>query len=127
MPRNSAGAVSGKGNGSDKINDRATASITHSLNRCDFCGDPRPTWKYAAEPFTRSVAGSAVAIVFDELWAACDACHRLIEADQWARLLRRHKRLNPHADTTPVVVADVAALWQQFRIRRIGPAEVASS
>ncbi|MBC9728470.1 hypothetical protein [Streptomyces sp. TRM68367] len=67
-----------------------------------------------------------MAIKFDGLWAACDVCHRLIEADQWARLLRRYKRLNPQADIT-AVITDVAALWQQFRIRRIGPAEVVGS
>lgn len=127
MGHDSAGAAPlGKGSGSKKTNDRATASISARISRCDFCGDLRPNWKYKAEPFPRSIVGSAAAIMFDDLWAACDVCHCLIEADQWARLLRRFRRLNPHVDS-PVFTTDVAALWQQFRIRRIGPAEVASS
>jgi hypothetical protein len=62
-------------------------------------------------------------------WAACEPCHDLIEADQWARLRRRFLRLyhlaypglSPAASVA--VEADLAPLWLQFRRHRTGPAE----
>ncbi|MEU8849036.1 hypothetical protein AB0C70_22925 [Streptomyces sp. NPDC048564] len=111
----------GKGPGQGPIQEAAEASNT-SVGVCDFCATLRPTWRYEAQPFVRSLAGTGVVVLWDDLWAACDACHLLIEADQWARLLRRHKRLNPTA-MDAVIAAETAALWMQFEQFRTGPAK----
>lgn len=110
----------GPGNDENPIREAAAASKS-AVDVCDFCATPSPSWRYEAQPFARSLAGSSAAVLFDAFWAACEVCHRLIEDGQWARLLRRHERLNPTA-MDPVVATETAALWQQFDQRRIGRA-----
>lgn len=47
--------------------------------RCDFCSAAAPAWAYPAKDF---VAYVALPVVGESLgaWAACEECHRLIEA-----------------------------------------------
>jgi hypothetical protein len=47
--------------------------------KCDFCSAPGPTWAYPARDF---VAYLALPLVGESVgaWAACEECHRLIEA-----------------------------------------------
>ena len=47
---------------------------------CDFCSDPNVSWQYPARSFVAYIVdGIAGQSVGD--WAACDACHELIEND----------------------------------------------
>lgn len=47
--------------------------------KCDFCSAPGPLWVYPARDF---VAYLALPLVGESVgaWAACEECHRLIEA-----------------------------------------------
>ena len=47
--------------------------------KCDFCSAPEPVWAYPARDF---VAYLAMPVVGESVgaWAACEECHRLIEA-----------------------------------------------
>jgi hypothetical protein len=47
--------------------------------KCDFCSAPGPTWAYPAQDF---IAYLALPLVGESVgaWAACEECHRLIEA-----------------------------------------------
>ncbi len=47
--------------------------------KCDFCSAPGPLWAYPATDF---IAYLALPLVGESVgaWAACDECHRLIEA-----------------------------------------------
>ncbi|MGC9539513.1 hypothetical protein [Streptomyces sp. UG1] len=95
---------------------------------CHFCTDRGAAWAYPAETFTRRLV-DGVHVVLDGPWRACTACHRLIEADTWAKLRRRslafHRAvygpLTPAEDIA--IAADLAPLWMAFRARRTGPAE----
>ena len=52
---------------------------------CDVCGEPGPAWLYPCDSFALPQIGYES--VTD--WAACDACHDLIEADDTEGLYRR--------------------------------------
>jgi hypothetical protein len=54
---------------------------------CDFCSAPHPRWSYPCRPSVTEVAGIAVHDM--EPWAACDACHQLIQAGNRDGLARR--------------------------------------
>jgi hypothetical protein len=119
--------------GPNKINRAAAESVytvRESAGKCDFCGDPRPAWRFPACDFTRSVNGNTrCRFASVGPWAACQPCRDLIEAGQWARLRRRFLRLfhaaapglSPAASVP--VAADLAPLWLQFQQNRTGPAE----
>lgn len=134
MPHNKGGAATpGKGNGSKKIN-RAAASepmIVRPAGRCDFCGDRHPAWHYPCREFVRGVVPGSRRLVLHMMgpWAACASCRRLIDADEWGRLLRRVTRLyraaNPGLSPAAALAieAELPALWLQFQAHRTGPAE----
>ncbi len=52
--------------------------------KCDFCSEPEPAWSYPAA--TVRVVSNHVS---DGDWAACDACHDLIEAKDFNALADR--------------------------------------
>lgn len=52
---------------------------------CDFCGSPRIAWVYSADQIVFAEIGAATS----DAWAACDPCHRLIEADDRGALAER--------------------------------------
>ena len=56
--------------------------------QCDFCSAPCPSWRYPARSFiayrASNLAGESVGG-----WAACDACHKLVEADDRYSLAQR--------------------------------------
>jgi len=86
---------------------------------CDFCFVPAVRWSYPCQSFEitwlgwRSLGG----------WAACEECHRLIEAEDWTQMLDRCVRmqtLDPEeqAIVTPLLVHTHA----QFQANRYGTA-----
>lgn len=56
--------------------------------RCDFCSTPGPFWRYPARSFVSycapNIAGESVGD-----WAACEACHVLIESGDRHKLAQR--------------------------------------
>jgi len=74
---------------------------------CDFCSDPVVSWSYDVEEFR--VEGAEWGSI--EGWAACDACHELIEADDRkglaTRSLREFFKKHPEVPDRPDVRANV--------------------
>lgn len=62
---------------------------------CDFCSSPNPTWDYENYPTKNDDGG----------WAACDECHRLIQANDREALLRRSVQRAPVRHTMPDGIA----------------------
>ena len=61
--------------------------------KCDFCSARPVKWDYPCRDFSQEgVAPTGQRYVFNrrsESWAACDACHRLIQAGDREQLARR--------------------------------------
>lgn len=93
--------------------------------RCDFCSGGPVTWSYPALNFVAYVSDA----IFGEsvgAWAACDACHALIEASDrsglTARAMRDLVRILPAGEATHELTAQMAALHDRFFAVRTGPA-----
>ena len=93
---------------------------------CDFCSAPAPVWRYPARTFlaycVASVAGESVGD-----WAACDECHKLIEAEDRKSLAQRSldELILKHPEARPaaaVLYEDLAELHNQFFAHRSGVA-----
>jgi heterodisulfide reductase subunit C len=94
--------------------------------QCDFCSAPCPTWRYPARSFiayrASNLAGESVGD-----WAACDACHELIEADDRQHLAERslNELILKHPEAraaAEILLQDLAQLHRQFFEHRHGPA-----
>jgi hypothetical protein len=97
-----------------------------AILQCDFCSAPCPSWRYPARSFiayrASNLAGESVGD-----WAACDACHKLIEADDRDRLAQRSldELISKHPEARPaaeILFQDLADLHWQFFEHRCGPA-----
>jgi len=98
--------------------------------KCDFCSDPEPRWIYPA----RSFEGMPGAI-YEAGWAACEACHRLIEKLDFEALAERSwsaLRLEGRPEVEallrvfkPETLARIRirGLHRLFETNRLGPAE----
>lgn len=78
---------------------------------CDFCSGEPVRWSYPARDFQRRMAldGSAVQANSHGAWAACDACHALIQASDREAL---HER---SAASFPVPVDQIPPhVWKQI-------------
>jgi hypothetical protein len=94
--------------------------------QCDFCSAPCPSWRYPARSFiayrASNLAGESVGD-----WAACDACHKLIEADDHYSLAQRSldELIVKHPEAraaAEILFQDLAELHRQFFEHRRGPA-----
>ena len=94
--------------------------------QCDFCSVPCPSWRYPARSFiayrASNLAGESVGD-----WAACDACHKLIEADDFYSLAHRSldELILKHPEAraaAEILFQDLAELHRQFFEHRCGPA-----
>lgn len=54
---------------------------------CDFCLLTEPTWEYPATAMP--IEGHPLVGTVDGAWAACDECHRLVEAKDIQALVNR--------------------------------------
>lgn len=101
---------------------------------CDFCASPDVRWRYRSEDFRSAIvavdASSNISVSSAGSrgdWAACPACHALIESGDRARLVRRavSRYLRSHPDT-PVsratLTAAISAVQSQFFDNRVGSA-----
>ena len=94
--------------------------------QCDFCSAPCPSWRYPARSFiayrASNLAGESVGD-----WAACHACHKLIEADDRYSLAQRSldELILKHPEAgaaAEILFQDLAELHRQFFEHRCGPA-----
>ncbi len=89
---------------------------------CDFCSRPDPRWEYPAGDFIAyqvcRVTGESVGN-----WAACEGCHRLIEAEDRDGLARRSlERLGMHDPAAlQAILACLRDLHAKFFAHRLGP------
>lgn len=90
---------------------------------CDFCSGPEVWWwRYPCAPFR--MRGSNYGSADD--WAACDACHRLIEQDEWDEVADRMMERQFPDGSGPAFVRkatrrSILALYGEFRKNRTGP------
>lgn len=94
--------------------------------RCDFCSAPWPMWRYPARSFIAYVAANLAGESVGD-WAACDACHLLIEADDRAGLALRSldELMVKHSEASAaagILLHDLADLHGRFFEHRSGPA-----
>lgn len=91
---------------------------------CDFCSAPDPAWRYPARSFiaynAANIAGESVGD-----WAACEACHALIEANDRPGLAQRSldELIAKHPEAVmaaPALYQDLAGLQQKFFEFRCG-------
>lgn len=91
------------------------ASGGEMVGTCDFSSDPGPTWRYPCGDFAVPWCGS----VGD--WAACDACHDLIERGVWTAVAGRAVAKYPEA-LRRGARREVDQIHRLFRKHRIGDA-----
>lgn len=93
---------------------------------CDFCSSEDVRWSYPARDFVARVVPIAGS---EGGWAACDACHDLIEADDLDGLAKRSAETfvekNGAIFDQPELVAMLRQLHQQFVESRTGEAVAA--
>jgi hypothetical protein len=86
--------------------------------RCDFCGDPKVTQSYPAHTFDLTLRLKQSAFPHDEAapqqesisgWAACDACHGLIQRGDETGLAMRS--LNSFLENCPSMEDDAAGIY----------------
>lgn len=100
---------------------------TSEREACAFCGDVHPTWEYPATPYLVDLGGGEQ-YQSRGPWPACDACHTLVEAGAWARLVPRGALsfgtlLAPgDAMGRAIIEAQVRQHHETFRRHRTGPA-----
>lgn len=102
---------------------------------CDFCLDPHPTWDFGCENFLDEAGPNdenTVGVALGD-WAACDACKRLIVADEWDRLADRsiqgqiahnQEAAAAYAASPAIMLVNRMGMYnlhQQFRKARTGP------
>jgi hypothetical protein len=81
--------------------------------RCDFCYADYPEWVIPAREF-EALPGH----MSSGDWAACEACARLIESNQWSALQRRAAQswLQRHGEPmAPLVLAGLPRLYRLLR------------
>lgn len=81
--------------------------------RCDFCYEDYPAWVIPAREFEVLPGHMSTGD-----WAACDACVRLIETNQWSTLQRRAAQswLDRHGEPmAPPVFAGLPRLYRLLR------------
>ena len=94
--------------------------------KCDFCSAPGPLWAYPARDF---VAYLALPLVGESVgaWAACEECHRLIEAGDREGLAVRSLdelifRCPEAAIAAPALKEELRQLHELFFANRVGTA-----
>jgi hypothetical protein len=93
---------------------------------CDFCSAKTPAWCYPAASFIAMTIGPLVSSS-EGGWAACDACHRLIAADDREGLAQRSLStlIEAHPEMAAVreeLIGSLRHLHAQFFAHRCGDA-----
>ena len=92
---------------------------------CDLCGKPHPTWNYPADDFLVVMHGVVISRSVS-YWAACDGCHRILEAGDTEALAIRclDQYLGEHTEDSmdlDSILAIVHEVHAQFYAHRTGP------
>jgi len=101
--------------------DPVPAAAVHGevVGVCDFCSAPAPAWEYPARPFTLDGWASA------DSWAACEACHVLVEGAAWDELADRALNSGRYVPVPAAlrrqVRARVRVMCRRFGAHRCGP------
>lgn len=87
---------------------------------CDFCSSPDVRWRYPARDFVISALEGAGS---EGGWAACPACHALIERGLRDKLTERSARrfARKHGIPVKAVKPQLRKLHDQFWANREGP------
>jgi hypothetical protein len=93
---------------------------------CDFCSAKAPAWCFPAVSFIAMTIGPLVSSS-EGGWAACDACHRLIAADDREGLAQRSLAtlIEAHPEMAAVreeLIGSLRGLHAQFFAHRYGDA-----
>lgn len=88
--------------------------------KCDFCSSPAVRWSYPARDVNMGVVlGGSMPVLHNSRgdWAACDACHDLIEAGDYKSLLNRSIAAFPGPSFLPqsVVTGSIVSAHRAFR------------
>ncbi len=92
---------------------------------CDFCSEPQVRWSYPARDFVDVGLVTPTGILVSEsvgAWAACEECHRLIEAGDRDALLRRSIQnfIRFYGVPLPDLGGDIVRIHNQFFAHRSG-------
>ena len=96
------------------INENKESPLFPKELRCDFCHAENPTWSYPCKSFSIPLIDS-----IDE-WAACDQCHRWIEAGERDKI--EQAALFPFQPVHPALTHYMRQLHDGFFKNRTGPA-----
>lgn len=93
---------------------------------CDFCSATAPAWCYPASSFIAVTVGPLVS-ASEGGWAACEECHRLIEAGDRKQLAERSLTtlIEAHPEMAPVrdeLIDSLRDLHARFFAHRCGAA-----
>jgi hypothetical protein len=90
---------------------------------CDLCSEPSVRWSYPARDF---IDVGAAPFISESVggWAACEECHRLIEAGDRAALLKRSVTnfVALYGVLPRTLADDIRRIHEQFFAHRCGPA-----
>lgn len=86
--------------------------------RCDFCNEDDPMWMIPARDFSLPEAFGPLSPGSLGNWSACETCKRLIESDQWNRLVTRAIESVARTHHVPPGALDPAPLRQLYRLLR---------
>lgn len=81
--------------------------LLHPVEKCDFCSNRFPSWVHPSKDFALPEIGW---VSSDGAWAACEACHELIENEEREKLASRAVRMYFYWNPLPA--------WQVRQIRR---------
>lgn len=100
---------------------------------CDFCSNPQVGWRYPAQSFLAYIVGGIAGQSVGD-WAACEACHDLIEQDDRSGLAAQSidSLIEAHPEMQCVredLLREMAVLHHTFFDSRLGApiANVAST
>lgn len=95
----------------------------HAQYRCDFCNEDAttPGWVVPAKDF--EMPGGSAFGMSDGDWGACEACVKLIEADDWTDLIARVVSGKGNQGDAPddVVAVHLARIYHRLRANMTGP------
>lgn len=86
---------------------------------CDFCSEPYPRYSHVCKTFTVDGLPGATEYGSIEDWAACEACHELIQQQAWSALAMRSVQHAP-PELRELVQNSVRSLHDGFRANRTG-------
>jgi hypothetical protein len=85
---------------------------------CDFCLNPHPAYAYPAGLIEMRAEGAPIGAASSDAWAACKACHDLIEKDDRGALAERAVTL---LEFPPAFMTCMRELHEAFFLVRKGP------